>query len=114
MDRADARARQHRDCQLRNEREIQRDAIAALDAEAFEHVRELADLTVQIEVRQRPPIARLALPDDRCLVAPRAANMAIDTVDTRVQRSADEPLRMRRVPLEHARPRRGPLELRGE
>ena len=70
--RADPRARQHRDRELGNERQVDRDAIAALDAERLQHVRELTDLTIEIEVRQRAAIARLAFPDERRLVAARA------------------------------------------
>ena len=91
-----------------------RHAIAALHAERLEHVGELADLAIQIEVGQRAAVARLAFPDDRGLVPARPARVAIDAVDARVQRAADEPLRMRRLPVEHLRPRREPLQLRGE
>ena len=91
-----------------------RHAIAALDAERLEDVGELADLPVEVEVGQRSAIARLAFPDERRLVAPRATDVAIDAVDAGVQRAADEPFRVRWLPLEHARPRRGPLELRRE
>ena len=71
VNRADARAREHRDRELGNQRQVDRDAIAALDAERLQHVRELADLPVQIEVGQRAAIAGLAFPDERRLV-PRA------------------------------------------
>ena len=50
----------------------------------------------------------------RRLVAPRAADVAIDAVDAGVQLSADEPLRVRRLPVEHLRARALPLELAGE
>ena len=114
MDRADARAREHRDRQLGNQRQVDRDAVAALDAERLQHVRELTDLAVEIAVGQRAAVAWLAFPDDRRLVAARSANVPIDAVDAGVERAADEPLRVRRLPLEHARPRREPLELLGE
>ena len=91
-----------------------RDAIAALDAERLQHVGELADLPIQVEVGQRAPIARLAFPDDRRLVPPRPADVAVDAVDAGVERAADEPLRVRRLPVEHLRPRRRPLELRAQ
>ena len=50
----------------------------------------------------------------RRLVAPRAAGVAIDAVDARVQLSVAEPARVRRIPLEHLRERALPLELAGE
>ena len=66
---------------------------------------------MEVEVGQRPPIAGLAFPDDRGLVAARAAHVAVQAVDADVQLAADEPLRMRRLPVEHGRPRTRPLEL---
>jgi hypothetical protein len=111
---AEPGAGEHRDRELGNQRKVDRDAIAAPNAKRLQHVCELANLAVQIEVRQRPPLARLAFPDERRLVAARPAHVSIDAVDARVNRSADEPLRMRRRPLEHLRPRREPFELRCE
>ncbi len=110
--RADARARQHGDRQLGHERQVERHAVALLHAQRLEDVGELADLPVEVEVGERPAVARLAFPDDRGLVAPRAAHVAIDAVDAGVERAAEKPLRVRRLPLEHLRPRREPLELR--
>ena len=69
--RADARAGEHGDRQLGDERQVDRDAIAFLDAERLQHVRERRHLAVEIEVGQRAAIARLAFPDDRGLVAAR-------------------------------------------
>src|SRR5436190_18363697 len=63
--RAYARAGQHRDRELGYERQIDRDAVAALDAERLEYVRELVDLSIQVEIGQRAAIARLTFPDDR-------------------------------------------------
>ena len=111
MHRADAGTGQHGNRQFRNQRQIQCDAIAAFDAETFQDVGKLAHLPVEIEVREGSPVARLALPDDRRLIAPEAADMPIDAVDARVQRAADEPLRVRRLPVEHLAPRCGPFEL---
>ena len=108
---ADARAGQHGDRQLGHQRQVERHAVARLHAERLQDVGELADLAVEIEVGQRAAVARLAFPDDRGLVAPRAAHVAVDAVDAGVERAADEPLRVRRLPLEHLRPGREPLEL---
>ncbi len=109
--RADARAREHRDHDLGDERQVDRHAIAALHAQRVEHVRELVHLAVQVPVCERPRIARLALPHERRLVATRAAHMAVETIHARVQRAAGEPLRPRRIPLEHSAPGLRPLEL---
>ena len=114
MDRADARARQHRDRQLGDQRKIQRDTVAALHAKRLEHAGERAHLPVEIPVRQRPPIAGLSFPDERRFVPPRGPRVAVDAVDRRVQLAADEPLRVRRLPLEHCVPRLRPLQLARE
>src|SRR3977135_1391491 len=69
---------------------------------------------MEVEVGERPPIARLALPDDRGFVAACAPHVTIHAVDAGVQLSADEPLRMRRLPVEDGRPGTRPLELTGQ
>ena len=46
-----------------------RDAISARDTEQSQHVRELADLAIEIEVCERTAVARLAFPDERGLGA---------------------------------------------
>jgi hypothetical protein len=65
-----------------------------LDAERLQHVGELADLPVQVEVGERPPVAGLAFPDDRGGVAARGAHVAIEAVDADVELAVDEPLRV--------------------
>ena len=112
--RADARAGQHRDRQLGDERHVERHAVALADAEPLEDVGELADLAVELEVGQRAAIAGLALPDEGRLVAAPGADMAVEAIGADVQLAADEPLRVRRIPLEHLRPGLNPLELLGE
>ncbi len=111
VDGADARAREHRDRELRDEGKVYGDPVAALHAERLEDVREAADLAEEIEVGQRAPVARLAFPHDGGLVAPRGARVAIDAVDARVDLAADEPPGVRRLPLEDAIPRPHPLQL---
>jgi hypothetical protein len=105
--RADPRAREHRDRQLRDHRHVQRYAISLADAERGERVREPAHLGVQLSVGERALVAGLALPDDRGLVAaPRvlALEMAVETVVRDVELPAHEPLRERRLPVEHLLP----------
>src|SRR6185295_18973781 len=80
-------------------------------AERPEHVGVRGYLAIEIEVGERAPIARLALPDQGGFVAPRAANMAVEAIDAGVDRTADEPLCVRRLPVEHGVPRPRPLEL---
>jgi hypothetical protein len=67
---------------------------------------------MQIEVGQRPSIAGFAFPDERRLVAARSAQVAIETVDARVDRAADEPFRVGRLPVEHRVPAARPFQLR--
>ena len=101
VDGADAGARQHRDRQLGNERHVERDAIALLDAERPEARWRTGRPRGEIEVRQRPAIAGLAFPDERRLVPARRPDVTIEAVDADVELAADEPLRVRRLPVEH-------------
>src|SRR6185369_9821415 len=84
------------------------------DPERLEDAGEGVDLAIEVPVGQRAAIAGLSLPDERGLVPPRPANVAVDAVDAGVERAAGEPPGMRRLPLEHARPRRDPFQLAGE
>ena len=111
---ADARARQHGDGEFWNQRQIDRNPVAALDAERLHHVGELADLAIQVEVGQRAPIPRLTFPDERGLISARAAHMTVDAVDARIQSAADEPFGVRRRPVEDLGPFRIPLQLLGK
>ena len=109
---ADARTREHRDRQFGNERHVNGDAITFLDTERSQNVRERTDLTIKIEVSQRPAIAGLTFPDDGGLVAARGSDMAIDAVDRRIDLPADKPLGVWRIgPVEDLRPRATPFEL---
>ena len=75
VDRADPRTGQHRDRQLRHHRHVDRHAVARLDAEVLEHVRELAHFAVQLGIRERARVARLAFPENRRAVAQPAARL---------------------------------------
>ena len=57
VDRANPRARQHRDGELWNQRHVERDAIAARHAERLENVGKRVDLAVEIPVGERAAIA---------------------------------------------------------
>src|SRR5205807_8403784 len=102
---ADARARQHRDRQLRNQRHVEGDAIAFLDANFLEDVRKATNFGVQLLISQRARVAGFAFPNQSDFVSPPSAEMAIETVVRDIDLSADKPLRMRRLPLQN----RGPL-----
>src|SRR6185436_12803458 len=66
---------------------------------------------MEIEVRQGSFVAWLTLPDDRGLVSARPLEVAVHAIDARVECSTEKPLRVWRLPVEHAIPRPGPLEL---
>ena len=72
MHRADPRAGEHGDRRLRNRRHVNDDAIAFADFVSLQDVRELADLAVQLLIRERAFVARFAFPKDRGLVPPPA------------------------------------------
>src|SRR5581483_3341108 len=72
---------------------------------------EAAHLAMQVPVGEHAAVAGLALPDDRRLVAPRAGEMAVETVVGDVELAADEPLRVRQLPLHRLPPRLHPREL---
>ena len=112
--RADARAGEHRDGQLGDERQVDGDAIALLDAERLQDVGELADFAVEIEVGQGAAIARLAFPDERGLVAARPLRWRSRQLTLALSVPADEPLRVRRLPVEDAVPGPRPFELAGK
>jgi len=69
---------------------------------------------LEVEIRQRPLVTGFALPDDRRFVAAAAPYVAVDAVRAGVQLSADEPLRVRRLPVENLCPRTRPFQLAGE
>ena len=80
MDRPDTRAREHRDHRLGHQRHIDRDAIALLHAETLERVGRARDLARQHLIREHAHVARLALPDERRLVAPCGGQVAVEAI----------------------------------
>ena len=69
MSGADARASEHGDRQLGNQRHVKRDAIAALNAGVLQYVRKLADFRMQLLISERARVARFAFPDECGFVA---------------------------------------------
>src|SRR5207253_4666475 len=111
--RTDARAGEHGDRGLRDHGQVDADPVAGPDAEALQGVREAADLAVEAVIREHAPLARLALPDEGRLVAPRAGQVAVEAVVGDVELAADEPLRERRLPVEDALEGRHPAQQSG-
>jgi hypothetical protein len=87
---------------------------SALNAERLQDVGKLADLAKEVKVRQRAPVAGLALPDEGGLVTAPAANVSIEAVGRDVQLAVRKPFRVGRIPFEHFREWLDPLELARE
>ena len=111
MNRADPRAREHRHRRLRHQRHVDRDAVALLDAETLERVTASPHFVGEHLVGQHARIAGLALPNQRGLVAARTVEMAIEAIVRGIDRAADEPLRMRKVPFERFAERLEPMQV---
>ncbi len=99
---ADARDGEHRGDGLGDHRQIQRDAIAALDAELGEDVRQALHLVGQLGIGDVALIAGLALPAQSDAIAVARFDVPIEAVVCDVQLSVGEPFRERGVrPVEH-------------
>src|SRR5688572_13603302 len=80
MDRADARASEHRDGGVGNHRHINRDPIAFLHAERLERIRALTHALIQLTISDALGKFRIvAFPDDGGLVA-ALGEVTIETV----------------------------------
>ena len=106
----DARAREHRDRELGDHAEVDRDAIALRDAERLERVGDATRLREHVGVGEDARVAGLALPVERDLVAVTGGDVAVEAVVRDVEPAADEPLRERQVPVEDLRPLLLPIE----
>src|SRR5205823_14276351 len=92
---------------------VDRDAVALTYAQRAQRVGEPAHVRQQLCVRQRATIAGFAFEVVRDLVAASGAHVPVETVDTNVERAAHEPLRERKLPLQHGGPRLDPFEQPG-
>ncbi len=100
MDGTDSGTGQHGDGGLRDHRQVQRDAIAFLDAAILENVGELADLFVQFTVGDLAVFVRVvAFPDDGDLVA-AGLEVAVEAVVGDVEGAALEPIDMQVILVE--------------
>ena len=113
MDRADPGAGQHRDRRFGDHGEVDGDSIPPLDAEALERVGGAAHFAGQLPVGHHPPVARLALPDQRGLVAARSGEVAVEAVGRDVQLAIGEPPGVGRIPVEHPGEWSHPIERPG-
>ena len=93
-----ARAAQHGHRRLGNHRHVNRHAIALFDALRLEHIGKLANLRMQLRVGDALHIVlRLALPDDRHLVACGRRQMPVQTVGGHVELAVLEPCMLHRA-----------------
>ena len=121
VDRADARAAEHRGDGLGDHRHVDADDVALADAEVLEHVRKALDLVEEPVVGDLLApfsvaivVGVLGLPVERDAIAVAGGYVAVEAVGGDVQLAAVEPLRVRRVgPVENVVPRLDPLELLG-
>ena len=95
--RADPRAREHRDDDLGDHRQVDPDDVALLDAEVLQRVGEPLDVAEQIGVGDVALLALLAAPVERDAVAAAGLDVAVQAVVGGVQLAAGEPLVERRV-----------------
>ena len=85
MDRADPRTCQHRNRDLGDHRQINRDPIAFLDAVLLQHIGKTAHCLVQLAICDAAILGRIvALPQDRDLLG-AARQMAVDAIVAGVQ-----------------------------
>ena len=91
MDRADARASEHRIGRLGNHWQVDRDAIALLDAVSFQHIGEKSDATRKLRIGDVGGLRGIvAFPDDGRLVG-ALGQMPIDAIVGDVGDSVLEP-----------------------
>src|SRR4029077_6285617 len=87
---ADARARQHRDREFRNQRHVKRHAIPLFDSTTLQDVGKFADFGMELLVGEGALVAGFAFPNQRCFVAPPGVEMSVEAVVRNIQLAADE------------------------
>ena len=93
MNRADARAGQHRVRGLGNHGQVQADAVAAFNAACAQGVGQAADLVFELRVGDRPAVRWIvAFPDQGDLLG-AFGQVPVDTIDADVEFAAREPTR---------------------
>src|SRR5690606_1453341 len=107
----DPRTCQHRDRGFRDHRQVDGHPVTLPDPQLPQRVRRLAYFPVQLFVREATDIPRLTLPEERLLRTPGPVQVPVQAVVGGVQPSADEPLRVRWLPLEYPIPGPEPVQL---
>src|ERR1044071_1982702 len=111
MDCAYPRTSEHRDRRFRDRWHVDHDTISLANSVSLQHVREPANIAMQLLVGKCSFVSRFAFPENGRLVSVRSGEMAVETILRNVQFPAHEPLRERRSPFEHFRPSLLPNEL---
>lgn len=92
MNRADARAGQHRNHGLRHHRHVDHDTVALGDAEILHHRAERLDLLLQLRKgERRDAVCQRRIVNERQLLGPPAFDVAIDRIETGIDDTARKP-----------------------
>ena len=113
VDGTDPGAGKHRNRRLWDERHVDQDAVSFFDTVPLEDIGELTDLTMELSVSQDALFSWLPLPDDRCLVAARRIEMAVEAVIGGVELPSHEPLGIGDLPIQNLGPFLEPVEFPG-
>ena len=109
MGRAEPRAGEHRDGELRHHPHVDRDGGALTDADLLQRVRHPDDVALQLGVGDRPRLAGgLTLPVVGDALAVPRLDVAVDAVVGDVQLAAEIPLRVGQLPAVELRERLEP------
>ena len=106
----DACTRQHGDGGLWNEGHVDEDTVSLLDPVTLEDIGKLADLAVELAVRQHLFISGLPLPNDGCLVGTGGLKVTVETVLSCIDFTSDKPLCVGELPIEHLGPFLRPVQ----
>ena len=100
---AEAGAGEHGDCDFRDHRHVDGNAVALGHAERLQRVRGLLHLAQQVVVGNGAAVTWLADPVEGHLIATTGGNVAIDAVLRNVELTVIEPLRKWELPLQRFR-----------
>src|SRR6186997_1790760 len=111
MDRADPSTAEHGNRELRRHRHVNGNAVSLFNPQLLKDVRELANFTVQLGIRQRLRVAGLAFPKNGHAVTEASRQITVQAVIRNVSFSSDKPLGERLVPNERFFERLKPMQL---
>ena len=109
----DTRTGQHGDGKLGSHAHVDRDAVAFVYAQRFQHIGELLHLAMQLLKGERPNFAGFTFPDDGGFVLARGLDVAVEAVVGEIQLAANKPLCPGMVPFENFVPFLKPVQFFG-